>query len=450
MIQFVNPFMGVMVEAFQVGEDDYLKEPTFDNIQDLEKSEDSPYKIVKVDYSETEDPVTQYLREIGRFPLLTALQEKRLGVSKDSAKLVRLIKAELKTVGLPVGSAQIAQGVGVRIYRGKGQVAVDTLESSLIDLEDIIDVTKVNFSEAKFRDFSSKVMERLSAEELLDVGMLDNFLKGLLVPLKLYNRDPQGQNIHFWMEQVEEEGVEAYQKLVNSNLRLVVSVAKKYQNRGLAILDLIQEGNVGLLIGANRFEYQRGFKFSTYATWWIRQAISRGIADKSRTVRLPVHLNEVIGAIAKTRKHLITSFNRYPTAEELSQSMEMSVERINKVLVFSAEPYSLDQPVGDDDSSLGDLIPEDNSIFGAPLSVEEYAHKKEIKDQVEELLKDLKDRDRKVMRLRFGLDDGKTRTLEEVGKEFGVTRERIRQIEAIAFGKLRRNANKRRLKDLLD
>ncbi len=295
----------------------------------------------------------------------------------------------------------------------------------------------------------------LDAEEEVELEKLDlSVPEGVSIedPVRMYLKEIGKVSLLTAEEEIElakkmEDGDEdAKKRLAEANLRLVVSIAKRYVGRGMLFLDLIQEGNLGLIKAVEKFDYRKGYKFSTYATWWIRQAITRAIADQARTIRIPVHMVETINKLIRVSRQLLQELGREPTPEEIAVEMDMSVDRVREILKISQEPVSLETPIGEEeDSHLGDFIQDDN----VPVPADAAAFTL-LKEQLVEVLNTLTEREQKVLRLRFGLDDGRARTLEEVGKEFNVTRERIRQIEAKALRKLRHPSRSRKLKDYLD
>jgi RNA polymerase primary sigma factor len=284
-----------------------------------------------------------------------------------------------------------------------------------------------------------------AAEEALATGALDD-------PVRMYLREIGRVNLLTAAEEVdlakkmEAGSMAARERLIQANLRLVVSVAKKYIGRGMSLLDLIQEGNIGLIRAVEKFDYRRGYKFSTYATWWIRQAITRSIADQARTIRIPVHMVETINKLVRVSRRLLQEKGREPTSEEIATEMGITAEKVREIIKVSQQPVSLETPIGEEeDSHLGDFIEDQSAMAPADAASHQM-----LKEAVNAVLDTLSDREQKVLKLRFGLDDGRTRTLEEVGREFDVTRERIRQIEAKALRKLRHPRRAQTLKDYLD
>ena len=304
-------------------------------------------------------------------------------------------------------------------------------------------------------DFLEPNLEDLKEVEDIKLEDLDmnNAIEGVSIddPVRMYLREIGRIPLLTFEEELDlakkvlEGDEDSKQKLAESNLRLVVSIAKKYVGRGMLFLDLIQEGNMGLIKAVEKFDYKKGYKFSTYATWWIRQAITRAIADQARTIRIPVHMVETINKLIRTSRHLLQMLGREPSPEEIAEEMEIPVEKVMEIQKIAQDPVSLETPIGEeDDSHLGDFIPDDESP--APHDSAAYTL---LKEQLEEVMSTLTPREAKVLKLRFGLEDGKARTLEEVGKEFQVTRERIRQIEAKALRKLRHPSRSKRLKDYM-
>ena len=310
-----------------------------------------------------------------------------------------------------------------------------------------VDVLKDDMEEPDIED-----LEEVEDIKLEDINTIN--LEGVSIddPVRMYLREIGKIPLLTYEEELElAKGVlagdeNAKQKLAESNLRLVVSIAKKYVGRGMLLLDLIQEGNMGLIKAAEKFDYTKGYKFSTYATWWIRQAITRAIADQARTIRIPVHMVETINRLIRTSRHLLQQLGREPTVEEIAHEMEIPVEKVVEIQKIAQDPVSLETPIGEeDDSHLGDFIQDDDSP--APQDSAAYTL---LREQLEDVMNTLTPREAKVLKLRFGLEDGKARTLEEVGREFMVTRERIRQIEAKALRKLRHPSRSKRLRDYMN
>lgn len=318
-----------------------------------------------------------------------------------------------------------------------------------------VDVLRITGNDEELILDDDMDIDKLDDEEEVELDKIDlSVPEGVSIedPVRMYLKEIGKVSLLTADEEIElaqrmEDGDEnAKKRLAEANLRLVVSIAKRYVGRGMLFLDLIQEGNLGLIKAVEKFDYRKGYKFSTYATWWIRQAITRAIADQARTIRIPVHMVETINKLIRVSRQLLQELGREPSPEEIAAEMDMSVERVREILKISQEPVSLETPIGEEeDSHLGDFIQDDN----VPVPADAAAFTL-LKEQLIEVLGTLTEREQKVLRLRFGLDDGRARTLEEVGKEFNVTRERIRQIEAKALRKLRHPSRSRKLKDYLD
>ena len=340
----------------------------------------------------------------------------------------------------------------------------DVDDDIILDDEDEVEVEKIDLSvpegvsvEDPVRMYLKEIgkVPLLSADEEIELAqnMEDgaeatekiNVIKGRIKGETEEEKEEINEEIKTLQRDVD-KGADAKKRLAEANLRLVVSIAKRYVGRGMLFLDLIQEGNLGLIKAVEKFDYKKGYKFSTYATWWIRQAITRAIADQARTIRIPVHMVETINKLIRVSRQLLQELGREPSPEEIAKEMNMPVERVREILKISQEPVSLETPIGEEeDSHLGDFIKDDN----VPVPADAAAFTL-LKEQLEEVLGTLTEREQKVLTLRFGLEDGRARTLEEVGKEFNVTRERIRQIEAKALRKLRHPSRSRKLKDYLE
>ena len=400
------------VESAENSANDDYDEPEEDRL------EENPADLKAAMDELLDDPVKNYLKQIGQIPLLSAEQEVELSRRIHAgAEAARILQADRRKYNRPD-----------YIKRNTARFSFEEDENSPDYEEPEEDLDP--------EDRKDKENPEESAEEAAEVKEAMEAVED--GPLTDERREE--------LMKARQDGLNARRSLSEANLRLVVSIAKKHVGHNLAFLDLIQEGNIGLIKAAEKFDCARGFRFSTYATWWIRQAITRAIADQARTIRIPVHMVETINKVIRVSRQLLQELGHDPTPEEIAEEMSMPVERVREILKIAQEPVSLETPIGEEeDSHLGDFIQDDN----VPVPADAAAFTL-LKEQLVEVLGTLTDREQKVLRLRFGLDDGRARTLEEVGKEFSVTRERIRQIEAKALRKLRHPSRSRKLKDYLD
>ncbi len=423
-----------------------------------------------------DDLVRIYLHEIGRVPLLTAEDEKLLAKKMENGKhITRIKKAHQEKYGQPPSATEIvlnmlrelgqATDVIQALQKHLGIEPTDKFKPSICDpkLREAIDG---ELNQQMVRGVSDEIGRSVSETEQLIINLSININ---LLPQKILDligdevslgeidklvEDPDfvakvkayEKQLESFFSKLEREGKKAEKHLIEANLRLVVSVAKKHVGRGMSLLDLIQEGNIGLIRAVEKFDYHRGYKFSTYATWWIRQAITRAIADQARTIRIPVHMVETINKLLRVSRRLAQEYGREPTPKEIGMGMDLPPEKVREIIKVAQLPVSLESPINEEeDSHLGDFI-EDRTT----LPPVDAASRQLLKEQIEEVLSTLSPREQRVLQLRFGLEDGRSRTLEEVGREFNVTRERIRQIEAKALRKLRHPSRSRRLKDYLE
>jgi len=372
-----------------------------------------------------------------------------MNMGKFSEKLVELLELAKK-------KKNVLEYQEISDFFKDQSLEVEQMEKVLDFLEASgVDVLRISGNDEELILDDDADIEKMDDEEEIELDKIDlSVPEGVSIedPVRMYLKEIGKVSLLTADEEIElakrmEQGdEEAKKRLAEANLRLVVSIAKRYVGRGMLFLDLIQEGNLGLIKAVEKFDYRKGYKFSTYATWWIRQAITRAIADQARTIRIPVHMVETINKLIRVSRQLLQELGREPTPEEIAEEMKMPVDRVREILKISQEPVSLETPIGEEeDSHLGDFIQDDN----VPVPADAAAFTL-LKEQLIEVLGTLTEREQKVLRLRFGLDDGRARTLEEVGKEFNVTRERIRQIEAKALRKLRHPSRSRKLRDYLD